>query len=195
MEIKKGDFVEVVISKTIRSMRISREEFMSKKRIRQFAYAKHFACKALKDISPRYGQYISLNEIGTITGGRDHASAIHSIKTANNLIDTDKEYRKYYNDLTASIEYEIKKIQLSNHLGLPYRDRNVQLHLANKIAREFSFRRTARMAREQHRMVQSILSRPVKSHEQVPFICTESRKHSSGQTSGTYMDRSRQFGR
>ena len=32
-------------------------------------------------------------------GGKDHATVLHACKTVNNLIDTDKTFRKYISEL------------------------------------------------------------------------------------------------
>lgn len=42
---------------------------------------------------------MSLKNIGKITGGKDHATVLHSVKTVNNLVDTDKTFRKLYEDI------------------------------------------------------------------------------------------------
>jgi hypothetical protein len=36
---------------------------------------------------------LSLQGIGDLAGGKDHSTVLHSVKTVNNLYDTDREYR------------------------------------------------------------------------------------------------------
>ena len=42
----------------------------------------------------------SLASIGTKIGHRDHATVLHACKTVDNLAFTDKQFRKYVDDLT-----------------------------------------------------------------------------------------------
>lgn len=50
----------------------------------------------------------SLASIGSQCGGKDHATVLHACKTVNNLIDTDKRFKGYIQELE-------KKISLSNY--------------------------------------------------------------------------------
>ncbi len=50
----------------------------------------------------------SLASIGSHCGGKDHATVLHACKTVNNLIDTDKKFKSYIQELE-------KKITLSNY--------------------------------------------------------------------------------
>ncbi len=50
----------------------------------------------------------SLASIGLQCGGKDHATVLHACKTVNNLIDTDKRFKGYIQELE-------KKITLSNY--------------------------------------------------------------------------------
>ena len=42
----------------------------------------------------------SLASIGSQIGKRDHATVLHACKTVDNLAETDKQFRKYIDDLT-----------------------------------------------------------------------------------------------
>jgi chromosomal replication initiator protein len=41
----------------------------------------------------------SLSYIGSQIGGRDHATVLHSFNTVNDLLDTDRTFKKYITDL------------------------------------------------------------------------------------------------
>ena len=41
----------------------------------------------------------SLANIGIHCGNKDHATVLHACKTVNNLIDTDKQFRAFVNDI------------------------------------------------------------------------------------------------
>jgi chromosomal replication initiator protein len=45
----------------------------------------------------------SLASIGAQIGKRDHATVLHACKTVDNLTETDKQYKKYVDDLTEKL--------------------------------------------------------------------------------------------
>jgi chromosomal replication initiator protein len=45
----------------------------------------------------------SLASIGSQIGKRDHATVLHACKTVDNLAETDKQFRKYIEDLTKKL--------------------------------------------------------------------------------------------
>ena len=47
----------------------------------------------------------SLASIGSQIGKRDHATVLHACKTVGNLTETDKQFRKYVEDLTKKLTY------------------------------------------------------------------------------------------
>ena len=48
----------------------------------------------------------SLASIGAHCGGKDHATVLHACKTVNNLVDTDKQFRTYVDDLNKKLELQ-----------------------------------------------------------------------------------------
>lgn len=50
----------------------------------------------------------SLASIGALVGSKDHATVLHSVKTVNNLIDTDVRFRKQIEELTPMAENIVK---------------------------------------------------------------------------------------
>jgi len=63
----------------------------SKSRKRQLVELRNMFCAMARSMN------FTLKEIGVHLGGRDHSTAIHSIKTFHNLMDTNKAFRdKYY---------------------------------------------------------------------------------------------------
>lgn len=50
-------------------------------------------------IRNRYGNRISLRSIGNIYGGRGHATALHAINSASDLMETSRAYNKQINEL------------------------------------------------------------------------------------------------
>ena len=45
----------------------------------------------------------SLASIGSQIGKRDHATVLHACKTVDNLTETDKQFKKYVEDLTKKL--------------------------------------------------------------------------------------------
>jgi chromosomal replication initiator protein len=45
----------------------------------------------------------SLANIGAHLGGKDHATVLHACRTVNNLIETDKRFRNYIEDIEKKI--------------------------------------------------------------------------------------------
>ena len=70
------------------------ELLKSKTRKREVVQARQIAMYFAKQMTKS-----SLANIGAHCGGKDHATVLHACKTVNNLIDTDKRFRGYINDL------------------------------------------------------------------------------------------------
>jgi chromosomal replication initiator protein len=48
----------------------------------------------------------SLANIGAQCGGKDHATVLHACKTVNNLIETDKQFKAYVDELEKKINIQ-----------------------------------------------------------------------------------------
>ena len=47
----------------------------------------------------------SLASIGSQIGKRDHATVLHACKTVDNLTETDRQFKKYVEDITKKLSY------------------------------------------------------------------------------------------
>jgi len=74
------------------------EVLKSKTRKREVVQARQIAMYFAKQLTKS-----SLANIGAHCGGKDHATVLHACKTVNNLIDTDKRFRSYIDDLDKKI--------------------------------------------------------------------------------------------
>ena len=54
------------------------------------------------DLAKKYTK-ASLASIGSQIGQRDHATVLHACKTVDNLSSTDKQFRKYVEDLAKKL--------------------------------------------------------------------------------------------
>lgn len=77
------------------------ELLKSKTRKREVVQARQIAMFFAKKMTKS-----SLANIGMHCGGKDHATVLHACKTVNNLIDTDKRFRGYVNDLEKKISIQ-----------------------------------------------------------------------------------------
>lgn len=94
-QTKFNKIVEVVTKNT----GISYSEMRLSERHRNVVTARHISMYLCKKYTT-----ISLKGIGKLFGGRDHSTVIASLKTVQNLSDTDKSYR----ELVAKIDKEVK---------------------------------------------------------------------------------------
>ncbi len=87
-----------IIGVVCESMLITQDEFFSKTRKRNIVQARqltmYFAKKYTKS---------SLISIGQECGGKDHATVIHALKTVENLIETDKQFRQIALDIEKNL--------------------------------------------------------------------------------------------
>ncbi len=90
--IKKAKIlIEHIINVTCNYFEIKQEVFQSNTRKREIVVARQLAHYFAKKYTK-----LSLAKIGDEIGGKDHNTVRHSVKTVNNLKDTDKEYHKKF---------------------------------------------------------------------------------------------------
>ncbi len=80
---------------------LSLEVLNSKTRKRRIVQARQLAMFFSKKLTKS-----SLASIGAHCGGKDHATVLHACKTVNNLVDTDKQFRTYVDDLNKKLELQ-----------------------------------------------------------------------------------------
>jgi len=68
-------------------------------RKREVVQARQIAMVLSKQLTKK-----SLDYIGKQLADRDHATVLHAIKTVNNLIDTDKEFKKTYFEICEKVD-------------------------------------------------------------------------------------------
>jgi len=47
----------------------------------------------------------SLASIGSQIGNRDHATVLHACKTVDNMLETDKQFRKFVEEITKKLTF------------------------------------------------------------------------------------------
>jgi chromosomal replication initiator protein len=74
------------------------ELLKSKTRKREVVQARQIAMYFAKSMTKS-----SLATIGLHCGGKDHATVLHACRTVNNLMDTDKRFKNYIDELNKKI--------------------------------------------------------------------------------------------
>ena len=90
------DYIEKVICDYFN---ISIDMLNSKTRKREIVQARQLAMYFAKKLTKA-----SLATIGLHCGNKDHATVLHACRTVNNLIDTDKHFRIYVEELDKKIK-------------------------------------------------------------------------------------------
>ena len=90
------DYIQKVVSDYFG---LTIDEMNSKTRKRNIVQARQLAMFFAKQHTKA-----SLTSIGLQCGNKDHATVLHACKTVQNLIDTDKEFRGYVDDLEKNIK-------------------------------------------------------------------------------------------
>ncbi len=91
------DYIQKVVSKYF-DMDVA--TLQSKTRKRHVVQARQLAMYFAKRMTKS-----SLASIGSQIGQRDHATVLHACKTVDNLTETDKQFRKYVDDLTKKLTF------------------------------------------------------------------------------------------
>lgn len=90
------DYIQKVVSEYFG---LSIEEMNSKTRKRNIVQARQLAMYFSKEHTRA-----SLTTIGLQCGNKDHATVLHACKTVKNLLDTDKNFKNYFEDLDRMIK-------------------------------------------------------------------------------------------
>ena len=89
------DYIQKIVSDYFQ---MDVDTLQSKTRKRHIVQARQLAMFFAKKLTKA-----SLASIGSQIGKRDHATVLHACKTVNNLSSTDKQFRKYVEDLTKKL--------------------------------------------------------------------------------------------
>lgn len=75
---------------------LTRDAFLSKSRKRQIVQARQIAMYMCRNLIAN----CSLSTIGAETGGKDHATVLHSCATVSDLMSTDRTFKQYVSDIS-----------------------------------------------------------------------------------------------
>ena len=107
-----ASITEKIVSNPVRELNISRvqssvcdyfkittEDLISKSRKRQIVQARQIAMYLCRTLLPN----CSLSTIGAQTGGKDHATVLHSCNIVSDMMSTDRVFKKYVTDLESML--------------------------------------------------------------------------------------------
>ena len=78
---------------------ITTEDLVSKSRKRQIVQARQISMYLCRTLLPN----CSLSTIGQQTGGKDHATVLHSCNIVSDMMSTDRVFKKYVTDLESKL--------------------------------------------------------------------------------------------
>ena len=100
------DYIQKIVSEYFQ---MNVDTLQSKTRKRHIVQARQLAMYFAKKFTKA-----SLASIGNQIGKRDHATVLHACKTVDNLTFTDKQFRKYVEDLNQKLTKEIAKFHVES---------------------------------------------------------------------------------
>ena len=96
---QKAITCENIILTVLRIFGVDRKSFNSKTRKRELVYARSAAMHLCKKYTTQ-----SVSRIGTMIGGRDHATVLHALKCAEDLLETDSDFKEKYEAVEATLK-------------------------------------------------------------------------------------------
>ena len=97
--------METIISTVCEYFNISREQMLSRSRVRQIVQARQIAMYECRNLISN----CSLSTIGAELGGKDHATVLHACNTVQDLMSTDKLFRQWVEDIEGMIVVPVEK--------------------------------------------------------------------------------------
>ena len=97
--------METIISTVCEYFNITREQMLSRSRVRQIVQARQIAMYECRNLI----QNCSLSTIGAELGGKDHATVLHACTTVHDLMSTDKLFRQWVEDIEGMIVVPVEQ--------------------------------------------------------------------------------------
>ncbi|MBK8808934.1 MAG: chromosomal replication initiator protein DnaA [Bacteroidales bacterium] len=98
---KKDISIDYIQKTVCEYFNIPLEQLNSKTRKREVVQSRQIAMYFAKNLTKA-----SLATIGAKIGGKDHATVLHACKTVNNLIDTDKRFKMFIDDIEKRFRFK-----------------------------------------------------------------------------------------
>ena len=91
--------IDVIRDTTCEYFKISKEDLVSKTRKREISQARQIVMYLGRNLTKK-----SLASIGSCVGGRDHATVLHACTQVSNLMETDKSFKKYVEEIESRLK-------------------------------------------------------------------------------------------
>jgi chromosomal replication initiation ATPase DnaA len=111
-----NDDVKIIFNIAERRTGLTKKEITSRRRHRNIVNAKRMVAVILKRNTK-----MRLWEIGSVVGGLDHSCISHYLKTHNDLMETEYEFRKMYVDMES--EFKSSRDTVEMRLDIKIRER------------------------------------------------------------------------
>lgn len=95
---------DIIIDIACRYFEVERENIMKKGRKRVNVVVRQVAMTLIKENVYN----LTLKKIGEKFRGVDHSTVVHAIKTVNNLCETDKKFKKQFEEISLIVKREVK---------------------------------------------------------------------------------------
>ncbi len=98
-EEPQGLTPDTILKTVCEYFNITREQLVAPTRKRQIVQARQIAMYECRNLIPN----CSLSTIGAELGGKDHATVVHACSTVQDLIQTDKQFRQWVEDIESMV--------------------------------------------------------------------------------------------
>jgi len=98
-EEPQGLTPDTILKTVCEYFNITREQLVAPTRKRQIVQARQIAMYECRNLIPS----CSLSTIGAELGGKDHATVVHACSTVQDLIQTDKQFRQWVEDIESMV--------------------------------------------------------------------------------------------
>lgn len=99
-----GNMADVIIETVCAQLSVTQKAFLGPTRLREVVEARQIATYIIKRKMPT----LTWKQIGKMIGGRDHATAMYSVNTVNDLRDTSKVFEATYTRVYAAVNYRLR---------------------------------------------------------------------------------------
>lgn len=107
--LRRAD-ADLIITIVASALSISKEDILGKSRKREIVEARQLTQYFIRTTCPK----LSLEAIGELTGGKDHATVLHSCKSVTNLMDTDRKFAEKFDKIHTELRKADRFSDLEN---------------------------------------------------------------------------------
>jgi hypothetical protein len=165
---------DYIIKLTCKYYNVEEGLMKQKTRKREICFPRQVAMYLIKDSTN-----LSLKSIGDLFNGKDHATVLHSFRTVNNIIDTDKQVKADVKKLKKTIGLKSKSLKNNIELDIDFYHINFNNYLSIKIEGNKGIMLTGYSSDEMHDFIHSIKENIIgyRMHEDTGFYILEEKRN------------------